>query len=64
MLTIPDADYNVFVNERQHFEQPESINDTYVVEKDDSNVILDSSNMCDNDDQADQNAEECDDERV
>ncbi|GKB24223.1 hypothetical protein Tco_0863624 [Tanacetum coccineum] len=60
----PDADYNVFVNERQHFEQPESINDTYVVEKDDSNVIPDSSNMCDHDNQADQNAAECDDERV
>ncbi|GJY40561.1 hypothetical protein Tco_0427831 [Tanacetum coccineum] len=25
-------DYNVFSNERQHSEQPESINDTYVVE--------------------------------
>ncbi|GKF35042.1 hypothetical protein Tco_0108242, partial [Tanacetum coccineum] len=30
----------------------------------DSNVILDSSNMCDNDNQADQNAKKCDDERV
>ncbi|GKA79961.1 retrovirus-related pol polyprotein from transposon TNT 1-94 [Tanacetum coccineum] len=59
-----DAEYNVFANERHPFEQPESINDMHVVEKDDSNVILDSSNMCDNDDQADQNAEECDDERV
>ncbi|GJS05920.1 hypothetical protein Tco_0362716, partial [Tanacetum coccineum] len=59
-----DAEYNVFVNERQHSEQPESINDTHVVEKDDSNVILDSSNMCDNDNQANQNVEECDDEHV
>ncbi|GJS43119.1 hypothetical protein Tco_0568162 [Tanacetum coccineum] len=59
-----DAEYNVFANERQHSKQPESINDTYVVEKVDSNVIPDSSNMCDNDKQADQNAEECDDERV
>ncbi|GKF20185.1 hypothetical protein Tco_0068823, partial [Tanacetum coccineum] len=42
----------------------ESINDTHVVEKDDSNVILDSSNMCDNDNQANQNVEECDDEHV
>ncbi|GKB25271.1 hypothetical protein Tco_0864672 [Tanacetum coccineum] len=41
-----DDNYNVFANERQHSEQPESINDTYVQEK------------------ADQNAEECDDERV
>ncbi|GKG20146.1 hypothetical protein Tco_0379947, partial [Tanacetum coccineum] len=38
---------NVFANERQHSEQPESINDTYVLEKDDSNVIPDSSNIYD-----------------
>ncbi|GJW49154.1 hypothetical protein Tco_0090505, partial [Tanacetum coccineum] len=55
-------DYNVFANERQHSEQPESINDTYVVEQNDSNVIPDSSSMCDNDDQADQNVKESDDE--
>ncbi|GJT33443.1 hypothetical protein Tco_0923862 [Tanacetum coccineum] len=35
---------NVFANERRHSEQPESINDTYVLEKDDSNVTPDSSN--------------------
>ncbi|GJZ89661.1 hypothetical protein Tco_0661443 [Tanacetum coccineum] len=34
------------------------------VEKDDSNVIPDSSNMYDNENQAAQNADECDDERV
>ncbi|GKA16543.1 hypothetical protein Tco_0696290 [Tanacetum coccineum] len=43
-----NADYNVFANERQHFEQPESIKYTYVVEKVDSNIIPNSSNMCDN----------------
>ncbi|GJU79249.1 hypothetical protein Tco_1276319 [Tanacetum coccineum] len=59
-----DADYNMFTNERQHSKQPKSINDTYLVEKDDINVILDSSNMYDNDNQADQNAAECDDERA
>nr|GEV66268.1 ribonuclease H-like domain-containing protein [Tanacetum cinerariifolium] len=37
-----NADSNMFANERQHSEQPKSINDTYVVEKDDSNVIPDS----------------------
>nr|GFA14222.1 hypothetical protein [Tanacetum cinerariifolium] len=57
-------DYNVFSNERQHSEQPVSINNTCVVEKVDSNVIPDSSDMCDNDNHADQNAKECDDERV
>ncbi|GJS61615.1 retrovirus-related pol polyprotein from transposon TNT 1-94 [Tanacetum coccineum] len=59
-----DAKYNVFVNERQHSEQPESISNTCVVEKVDSNVIPDLPNMCDNDIQIDQNAKECDDERV
>ncbi|GJY62445.1 putative reverse transcriptase domain-containing protein [Tanacetum coccineum] len=38
----------------QHSEQPEYINDTYVVEKADSDVILDSSDMCDNEGKADQ----------
>ncbi|GKC17093.1 retrovirus-related pol polyprotein from transposon TNT 1-94 [Tanacetum coccineum] len=55
---------NVFANERRHSEQPESINDTYVLEKDDSNVTPDSSNICNNDNQVDQNAVECVDERA
>ncbi|GJR24157.1 hypothetical protein Tco_0972684 [Tanacetum coccineum] len=59
----PNADYNVFADERQHSEQPEFLNDTYVVEKDDSNYICDSLNMCDNDNQVDQNATEYDEER-
>ncbi|GKC00117.1 retrovirus-related pol polyprotein from transposon TNT 1-94 [Tanacetum coccineum] len=46
----------------QHSEQPVSVNNTCVVEKVDSNDIPNSSDMCDNDNQADQNAEECDDE--
>ncbi|GJY87462.1 hypothetical protein Tco_0502090 [Tanacetum coccineum] len=46
---------DVFANVRRHSEQPESINDTYVLEKDDSNVIPDSSNICTNDNQVDQN---------
>ncbi|GJY08181.1 hypothetical protein Tco_0375235 [Tanacetum coccineum] len=33
---------DVFANVRRHSEQPESINDTYVLEKDDSNIIPDS----------------------
>ncbi|GJX38247.1 hypothetical protein Tco_0251550 [Tanacetum coccineum] len=48
-----DDEYNVFANERQHSEQPESINDTHVLEKDDCYVIPDSSNMCNNDNQVD-----------
>nr|GEX26977.1 hypothetical protein [Tanacetum cinerariifolium] len=58
-----EAHYCFMAKIQEHSEQLESINDTYVVEKDDSNVIPDSSHMCDNDNQADQNAEECDDER-
>ncbi|GKA51870.1 hypothetical protein Tco_0745066 [Tanacetum coccineum] len=57
-------DYNVFANERQHYEQPKSINDTFVVEKVDSNVIPNSSNMCDNEGKDNQNTEEYKDERV
>ncbi|GJX18402.1 hypothetical protein Tco_0221079 [Tanacetum coccineum] len=48
----------------QHSEQPESINDTYVVEMVDGNVILDSSYMCDNEGTTYQNVEEPKDERV
>ncbi|GJS95696.1 hypothetical protein Tco_0802664 [Tanacetum coccineum] len=59
-----NAGYNVFANERQHSEQPESVSNTCVVEKVDSNVIPDSPDMCDNDIQTNQNAVECDDERV
>ncbi|GJY19876.1 retrovirus-related pol polyprotein from transposon TNT 1-94 [Tanacetum coccineum] len=59
-----DTGYNMFANEIQHYEQSESISNTYVVETGDSNAILDSPNMCDNDIQNDQNDVECDDERV
>nr|GFC73807.1 hypothetical protein [Tanacetum cinerariifolium] len=59
-----DVEYNVFANERRHSEQPESISNTSVVEKVDSNVIPDSPDMCDSDIRTDQNAIECDDERV
>ncbi|GJX92497.1 hypothetical protein Tco_0345823 [Tanacetum coccineum] len=55
---------NVFANERRHSEQPESINDTYVLEKDDSNVTPNSSNICNNDNQVDQNAAGYVDERA
>ncbi|GJW05976.1 retrovirus-related pol polyprotein from transposon TNT 1-94 [Tanacetum coccineum] len=48
-----DVEYNVFANEIQHSEQPESISNTCVVEKVDNNVIPDSPDMCDNDIQTD-----------
>ncbi|GJX76465.1 hypothetical protein Tco_0323276 [Tanacetum coccineum] len=42
----------------------DSETDTKPLEKDDSNVIPDSPDMCDNDIQTDQNVKECDDERA
>nr|GEW49399.1 hypothetical protein [Tanacetum cinerariifolium] len=56
-----DVEYNVFANVRQHSEKPESTSNTCLVEKDDSNVTPGLPNMCDNDIQTDENAE---DERV
>ncbi|GKA39801.1 hypothetical protein Tco_0732352 [Tanacetum coccineum] len=47
-------DYNVFVNEREHTKQPKSINDTYVVEKVDSNITPASSDMSNNEQEVDQ----------
>ncbi|GJZ32184.1 retrovirus-related pol polyprotein from transposon TNT 1-94 [Tanacetum coccineum] len=57
-----DDHYNVFANERQHPEQPKTINDTYVVERDDSNISPVSSNMCSDEGEADQ--DDIDQERV
>ncbi|GJY82746.1 hypothetical protein Tco_0496122 [Tanacetum coccineum] len=49
---------NVDTSPRQHSEQHESISNTCLVEKVDSNVIPDSLDMCDNDIQTDQNAKD------
>nr|GEV89328.1 hypothetical protein [Tanacetum cinerariifolium] len=51
-------EYNVFANVNQHFEQSESISNTCLVEKDDSDVTPDSPNMCEHDIQTDQKAED------
>nr|GEX95546.1 hypothetical protein [Tanacetum cinerariifolium] len=59
-----DVGYNVFANHLQHSEQSESVSNTYLVETDDSNVILDSPDMCEDDIQNDQNDVESDDERI
>nr|GEY87592.1 hypothetical protein [Tanacetum cinerariifolium] len=59
-----DARYNVFANDLQHSEQSESVSNTCLVEMDDSNVIPDSPDMCDDVIQNDQNDIESDDERV
>ncbi|GJU98955.1 hypothetical protein Tco_1328226 [Tanacetum coccineum] len=60
-----DNEYNVFAKDRQHSEQPESINDTYMMKMVDSNVIPDHSYMCNNEFEDHQNADDNDeDERV
>nr|GEU75507.1 retrovirus-related Pol polyprotein from transposon TNT 1-94 [Tanacetum cinerariifolium] len=59
-----EAGYNVFANDIQHSEQSESVSNIYLVETDDSNVIPDSPDMCNDDIQNDQNDVESDDERV
>ncbi|GJY95333.1 hypothetical protein Tco_0511694 [Tanacetum coccineum] len=59
-----EAHYSYMAKIQEHYEQPESINNTCVVEKVDSNVIPNSPEMCDNDIQTDQIAAECDAERV
>nr|GEU42701.1 hypothetical protein [Tanacetum cinerariifolium] len=65
MIEVPySVEYNVFALETQHYVQPKSITNAYVVEKVDSNIIPGSLDMCKNDDQIDQNAKACGDERV
>nr|GEX86161.1 putative RNA-directed DNA polymerase [Tanacetum cinerariifolium] len=59
-----DAGYNVFANDLQHSEQSESVSNICLVETDDSNVIHDSPDMCEDDIQNDQNDVESDDELV
>nr|GFA67584.1 hypothetical protein [Tanacetum cinerariifolium] len=61
---LNDAEYNVFANGLQHSVQSESISNTCLVETDDSNVIPDSADMCEDDIQYDQNDVESDDDRV
>ncbi|GKE64115.1 hypothetical protein Tco_1518276, partial [Tanacetum coccineum] len=40
-----DDTLNPFAQERQHFEQPACVNETYVEETNDSNIILDTLDM-------------------
>nr|GEV01226.1 hypothetical protein [Tanacetum cinerariifolium] len=63
-LVQNDAGYKVFANDLQHSEQSESVSNTCLVETDDSNVIPDSPDMCDDGIHNEQNDVESDDERV
>nr|GEX91303.1 hypothetical protein [Tanacetum cinerariifolium] len=58
-----DTRYNVFANDLQHSEQSKSISNTCIEETNDSNVISDLPDMCEDDIQNDQNDVESDDER-
>nr|GEY52955.1 hypothetical protein [Tanacetum cinerariifolium] len=44
-----NAEYNVFANDLQHSDQSESVSNTCLVETDNSNVISDSPDMCEDD---------------
>nr|GEX51757.1 hypothetical protein [Tanacetum cinerariifolium] len=59
-----EAGCNVFSNDLQHSEQSESVSNTCLVETDDSNVIPNSLDMCEDAIQNEQNDVESDDERV
>nr|GEW61810.1 hypothetical protein [Tanacetum cinerariifolium] len=59
-----DAGYNVFANDLQHSEQSEFVSNIRLVETNNSNVIPNSPDMCEDDIQNDQNKVENDDERV
>nr|GFC67779.1 hypothetical protein [Tanacetum cinerariifolium] len=50
------AEHNVLANEQQHSVQSEPIYDTYLLEKVDSNITLDSINMSHMGGEIDQNA--------
>ncbi|GKD45871.1 hypothetical protein Tco_1270516, partial [Tanacetum coccineum] len=48
--------YNVFANDREHPEQPESVNDTYLEEQGDTNITIDSLDMSTNGEMVDHDA--------
>ncbi|GKE32258.1 hypothetical protein Tco_1451580 [Tanacetum coccineum] len=53
-----DDNYNLFANDREHTEQPESINDTYPDEQGDTNITTDSLDMSNNRGEAKQDEDE------
>nr|GEV70287.1 hypothetical protein [Tanacetum cinerariifolium] len=59
---VPNNDhYNVFTIESEHPEQSKSIHDTYSIEQDEHNVIIDSLDMSYDREQIDQNDDDDDD---
>ncbi|GKD02697.1 hypothetical protein Tco_1177671 [Tanacetum coccineum] len=65
MVEVPyTIKYNVFAVETQHTKQLEFLNDTSLMEKVDSNTTPDSSDMCNNEFEDDQNADDHEDEKA
>ncbi|GJR95757.1 retrovirus-related pol polyprotein from transposon TNT 1-94 [Tanacetum coccineum] len=58
-----DDNYNVFVNDQEHHEQPESVNDTYMEEQGDTNITIDSLDMSTNGETVDQDDDDLAKER-
>ncbi|GJZ00246.1 hypothetical protein Tco_0517675 [Tanacetum coccineum] len=58
-----DDHYNVFANDQEHHVQPESVNDTYLVEQGDTNIIIDSLDMSTNGETVDQDDDDLANER-
>ncbi|GKA57906.1 hypothetical protein Tco_0757094 [Tanacetum coccineum] len=56
-----DENYNVFAIENEHPEQPVSTNDTYLEEHGDTNITIDSLDMCYDEEQDDQDDSELED---
>nr|GEY41882.1 ribonuclease H-like domain-containing protein [Tanacetum cinerariifolium] len=62
LQNVPNNDhYNVFAIECEHPEQFESVNDTYPIEQDEHNMIIDSLDMSYDREQIDQNDDDDDD---
>ncbi|GJT55397.1 hypothetical protein Tco_0990451 [Tanacetum coccineum] len=59
-----EAHYSFMAKIQEVLPEESSSTDQPLEQKDDSNVTPDSSNICNNDNQVDQNATECVDERV
>ncbi|GJX31759.1 retrovirus-related pol polyprotein from transposon TNT 1-94 [Tanacetum coccineum] len=58
-----DDNYNVFAIESEHPEQPKSVNDTYPVDQDEHNIIIDSLDMSYDREQDDQDDDDLAKER-
>ncbi|GJT48434.1 hypothetical protein Tco_0974591 [Tanacetum coccineum] len=56
--------YNVFANDREHLEQPESVNDTYPDEQGDINITTDPVDMSTNGEEANQDDDDLARERA